>query len=250
MKTFRKSMMSKGMVALLSIGGAINAMANQPVEVNVPVDHVYSPKGFDSNDESEIIISGHLPNLCYRTPKSSSKIVGNKIEITVSSFYHNPAMFCAEAIVPFVEVVKVGVLDKGQYEIVVNKATPYEAKSDIAISESISGAQDDFVYANVDHIEKNLGDRNIKIKGYNPSDCFVFDKVDVVSNNKDTLSILPKMKQVSDFCPLKMVPFEYDFEVPRVENEKTILLHVRSMEGRSVNSLFEQVDLQMNGVHK
>ena len=34
--------------------------------VLVPVDNVYSPKGFDANDNSEVIVSGFLPNLCYK----------------------------------------------------------------------------------------------------------------------------------------------------------------------------------------
>ena len=46
------------------------------------------------------------------------------------------------------------------------------------------------------------------------------------------------MKQVSEFCPMKMVPFEYEVEVPNNLEKEKILLHVRVMDGRSVNSLY------------
>ena len=34
----------------------------------VPVENVYTPRGFDSNDNAEIVITGYLPNLCYQNP--------------------------------------------------------------------------------------------------------------------------------------------------------------------------------------
>jgi hypothetical protein len=50
------------------------------------------------------------------------------------------------------------------------------------------------------------------------------------------------MKQNSDFCALKMVPFEYDVIVPSKLKSDKVLLHVRSMEGKSINSIFLNVN--------
>jgi hypothetical protein len=206
----------------------------------VPIDHVYAPSGFDTNDASEIIVEGYLPNLCYQSPKSTYKINGKKIEILVTSLYKDNDQACPKAMVPFIEVVKVGELDKGLYDINVNRGGSDDKKTQLKVSESQSGAMDDYIYANVEYVEKNFGSETVVLKGYNPSDCFVFETIETVSNNKDTLSVLPKMKQVSDFCPLKMVPFEYEFKVPQSINKGRILLHVRGMDGRSVNTLYDQ----------
>ncbi|MCO4794608.1 MAG: hypothetical protein KC493_12890 [Bacteriovoracaceae bacterium] len=233
MKNFKK------LIGLLLILMSFGAYASTPVLTMVPIDHVYSPKGFDSNDSAEIIISGFLPNLCHKAPQTKVVVKGKKIEIQVTSLYYEPTNpFCPEMIVPFVEAVDVGLLDKGHYDILVNGKSVFERKAAIYINEASSDAVDDYTYANVEYVEKEMGSRVVKLKGYNPSDCFVLDSIDMIDNGKDTFSVLPKMKQISDFCPMKMVPFSYDMEVPSNLNEEKVLLHVRVMDGKSINSIF------------
>jgi hypothetical protein len=231
--------MKKSLSLLIALF-SVSALASTPVEIHVPVDHIYSPKGFDSNDDTEVIVSGYLPNLCHKSPQTSYKVVGNKINIELKALkYHSSNPYCPEALVPFIEAVNVGVLDKGLYEVVVNGKTQYEKGSSISIDESSSDAVDEFIYANVDYIDKkNNGSRVVELKGYNPSDCFELDSIEVIDNKKDVYSILPKMKQVSDFCPMKMVPFNYEVNVPSNLKGNKVLLHVRSMQGKSVNSVF------------
>ena len=48
------------------------------------------------------------------------------------------------------------------------------------------------------------------------------------------------MKQINDFCPMKMTPFAYDIEVPKTLNKARVLLHVRGMDGKSINSIFSR----------
>lgn len=231
-----RSLIIRVLIAFLAMGVA---SASVPVEVMVPIEDVYAPKGFDSNDNSQIIISGYLPNLCHRAPKSIVNVADNKIDIKVVSLKYDPSNpYCPEMIVPFVEAIDLGVMDKGVYDIVVNGKSIYERRGNIQIDEASSDAVDDYVYAGVEYIEKSAGSRNVVLKGYNPSDCFVLDEIEVIDNNKDVYSIKPKMKQISDFCALKMVPFEYDFVVPDKLKADKVLLHVRSVQGKSVNSIF------------
>jgi hypothetical protein len=227
----------KALILLLALFSLVS-YAGTPVKTLVPVDDVYSPIGFDSNDNSEVIVSGWLPNLCHKTPMTKSEIKDGKIHITVTALkYDNTNPFCPEMIVPFVKSVDVGILDKGIYEIVVNGKTPYQKNSKIKISESSSNALDDHIYANVHYVDKSHGTKVVSLKGYNPSDCLVLDEVKFVSNEVNTYSVLPIMKKVRDFCPMKMTPFAYDVEVPKSLSVNKVLLHVRGMDGTSVNSL-------------
>lgn len=225
--------------AALLIMGSVQAVA--PIEVVAPINHVFSPFGFDSNDNSQVIISGYLPNLCYKAPRSIVKIHDNKVDIKVVSLKYNAENTnCAEMIVPFVQAVDLGVMDKGNYDVVINGNSEYEHRTTLGVSRASSDAVDDFVYADVEYVDKNVGGkRTIVLKGYNPSDCFVLDKIDIEDNNKDVYSIEPKMKQISEFCPEKMVPFEYEMQVPEKLKADQVLLHVRSIKGRSVNSIFD-----------
>ena len=224
------------MIALVSVG----VQAGTPIETLVPVDEIYAPEGFDANDNSEIIVSGFLPNLCHKSPMVKSEIKNDVINISVSALKYDASNpFCPEMVVPFLQSVKVGILDKGNYKILVNGKSPYEKKSSIKILESVSNALDDHIYANVSYVDDAQdGSNHIKLKGYNPSDCLVLEKVEFVSNKSNTLSVLPIMKKVRDFCPMKMSPFAYDVEVPELlPNKNKVLLHVRGMDGASVNSL-------------
>ena len=225
----------KNLFLLITLIAASNLMA----ATLVPVTSVFSPKGFDSNDDTEVIVAGYLPNLCYKSPKAEYEVDGNKINITIKARKNsNNNLMCPEAIVPFVESIHVGVMDKGHYEITVNGNSIYEKKSEIYVAEATSDAIDEDIYANVEYVEKQLGSRTVQLKGYNPSDCFVLDEINVVDNDKNVYSVLPKMKQVSDFCPMKMVPFTIEMEVPSKLKAEEVLLHVRVMDGKSVNSVF------------
>lgn len=229
----------KKLLTAIALVGSFAAFAGTPVETVVPVDHIYSPKGFDSNDDSQVMISGYLPNLCHKSPMSKVEVKGKKIEITMSALKYdanNP--YCAEVIVPFVESVSLGVLDKGLYDIVVNGKTLYEKKSNLFVEETTSAAVDDHIYAAVEYIEKQEGTRTVLLKGYNPSDCFQLEEIKWVDNGRDTFSVLPIMKRTSSHCPMKLMPFEYEFEVPETLTSDLVLLHVRSMDGKSVNTVF------------
>jgi len=226
------------MVCLLGVGNMI-AYAGTPVETRVPVEHVFSPKGFDSNDNAEIVISGFLPNLCHKSPRTKVIRSGKIVKVELTSLYYDASNpFCPEVVVPFVEVVKLGLLEKGNYKVVVNGGWASDSRSGLQVTEAPSEAIDDFVYAGVEYVEKTEGSRVVELKGYNPTDCYELDEVKYVDNGKDTLSVLPMMKRVREHCPMKMQPFSYEWEVPKTLSAKKILLHVRRLQGGSVNSIF------------
>lgn len=230
---------SKKLIAPILVLLSSVAMAGTPVKVLSPISHVYSPLGFDSNDNTEVVIEGFLPNLCHKHPMTESKIVGNKIEITVSSYvYDQSNPFCPEVIVPFVESVQLGLLMPGNYEIVVNGGSVFQEKGAIQVNKADNSSVDDYVYAAVEYIKKDFGSRRVMLEGVNPSDCFALEEVRFVSNGKDTYSVLPKMKQVSNDCRAKQSPFSYEVEVPDYIKSDRILLHARAMGGKSVNSIF------------
>jgi hypothetical protein len=171
---------------------------------------------------------------------STSKVVGNTIKIELTSLYYeesNP--FCPTVQLPFLQPVQVGVLPKGRYKVEVNGGTMVAQNSSISISDPTTTATDEHVYAEVYFVETLPGKDYVNIKGYNPSDCFSFDHMEWFSNGNDVYSILPIMKLLRNDCPMKMVPFEYKFKVPKQLSAKEVLLHVRGMRGNSVNALYQ-----------
>ena len=204
----------------------------------VPINHVYIPDGFDDNDNAEIIISGYLPDSCYKAPKHEYKIQGNVISVTVSSLYNNDSGACAEVIVPFVETVRLGALVAKNYDVVVTSANPQRSLSKMVVKKSGGTGIDDYSYAYITGVRHSPGNRKIVIDGYNVSDCFELQELKIESNGNDTYVVLPIMKQTQEFCPRKMTPVSFEAVLPTTLRNKEILIHVRSMQGNSVNAIY------------
>ena len=232
--------MKKILPGIMGLLFSFNTIASTPTEVLTPINNIYTPKGFDSNDNAEVVLTGYLPNLCHKSPKTRVEIDGNTINVTVTSLKYtasNP--YCNQVLVPFLKTLDLGILEKGKYEIVVNGESTHQHKRILSIAPHHAGSIDEYIYPAVEFIEKNHHNNTIRITGYNPSDCFVLDRIEVVDNSVDTYSVLPVLKRVNDFCPLKMTPFSYEMEVPTEIDRSLVLLHIRSMNGNSINTLFD-----------
>lgn len=96
----------------------------QPEVILAPVEHLYVPTGFDSNDSVEVVVTGNFPNTCYSRNKVEVKVRDAIIDIKVTSLAPEGSLItgraCPEMLVPFKEVVGVGNLQGGEYEIRVN----------------------------------------------------------------------------------------------------------------------------------
>jgi hypothetical protein len=211
------------------------AEVSPPVLRKVFVDQVYTPMGFDTNDDTQIVVTGNLPSVCYQAPKSVIKRVGKKIEVTVWAYYRKDTV-CTQILVPFMEVISLGLMKSGDYEVTSENPNG-EIRSNFEVSPSRTPAVDQFIYANLNTIVSHDGSQKVTLMGYNPSDCYTLDEVKMIFNGKNTYSILPIMKQVRDHCPRKMTPMSFDIELPEPVAEDAVLLHVRIMSGKSINQI-------------
>jgi hypothetical protein len=227
-------------LSLLALFIPTLAMA-QPDIIPSPVKHLYVPHGFDSNDSVEVVVTGLYPNACFSRNKVDVVVKDDIIDISVTAISpeKSTTRFCPDMVVPFKEDITIGNLQGGDYEVRVNAWAAAGLKKNLLIAEASSNAVDEHLYAAVEWVEKKT-DKEVVLHAWNYSNCIVLDKVDVSSNNSDTMAILPIMKQISDFCPMKMmpmkVPVKLDFSSMKM-NEP--LLHVRTMDGKSVNTIIQ-----------
>lgn len=208
--------------------------------IDSPVDHVFVPQGFDSNDSVELIVTGNFPSTCYSRNQVEVKVIDEVIKVHITALDNSKkSKYCADVMIPFKEVVSVGNLQGGKYTIIINEKTNFELKENIKIDEASSNDVDDHIYAMIDYIDLGfVASGSAMLVGWSPSDCLELDHVEYISNNKDTLSILPVMKKVTDFCPMKMTPLNIPIKYDRnAFQEDKVLLYTRTIEGKSVNSL-------------
>jgi hypothetical protein len=234
---------------LFIIGSLICASAfsqTQPEIVLAPLDHLYIPTGFDSNDSVEVVVTGRFPNACYSRNDIEVKVNHDTVDVKITAIAPDPATIatrvCPKMLVPFKEVVTIGNLQGGSYEIRVNAEAKTSLKEELIVTEASSSAVDEHIYSAVEWVQK-VDETNYILHGWRYSDCLDLDKIQIVSNKKDTLSVLPVMKQVSSFCAMKMMPTQYPIKVD-FTGLKTgqPLLHVRTMDGKSVNSVVNMIE--------
>lgn len=230
-KTEEKQMKKMTLLVTALIG--LSAVANAEVSL-APVKHLYIPTGFDNNDSVEVVVSGTFPTPCYSRNTVAVDLLGDTISIEISAIQRdaNKAL-CPDMLVPYKEVVALGNLQGGSYEVVVNN----KLKETLLISESSSNAIDDHLYAAIDQLEK-VSENEYVLHGWRYSHCVQLDKVEVISNGTDTLSVLPVMKQLSRHCPMKGMPVSYpvSLDFSKLKTREP-LVHVRTMDGKSFNNI-------------
>jgi hypothetical protein len=220
--------------------------AQLPDVVDAPVEHVFVPKGFDNNDTVELVVTGSFPSPCYTRNKVEVQVTGDLIRVSMTSLSKQDARLrlCEPLKVPFTEVVTVGNLQGGNYQIVVNQGTRFELRSGLFVETSQSQSVDDHLYALVEYVELGFtgglsGDAELVARAISP--CLKLDRVEYLSNGKDTLSIMPIMKKVRAECPERSrritIPIKFN---PREFPHEKLLLFVRSVEGRSIHSIIQK----------
>lgn len=203
------------------------------------IGHVYSPKGFDTNDIAEVIVSGWLASPCDGEPLAEAFRQGENIYVSVKSTPNGPpGRICLAMAVPFLIPVKLGSLPEGAYFVHYNSQLSQPKTTTLSIDPAITSQMDSHLYAHVESAHVESG--KLHVKGSNPSDCIAFDRFEIISNLKDTYSILPIMKQIKRDCPRQLVDFDYTVYLPTTLNEQDVLLHVRSLDGKSVNTLLRR----------
>lgn len=232
MKHFTVSLISLAFSSFLYAG---------PIVVNAPVDHLFVPNGFDNNDNVEVVVTGNFPNTCFSRNKVEVSIKEENINVTITalSTTHEKSD-CPKIEIPFMENVTIGNLQAGEYKINVNNKLHEKLNVEIASSRSV----DNHLYALINYIDLGFtgglsGDA--MLVGRIHESCLSLDSIEYLSNGKDTLSILPIMKKVSDDCTGERKYLELPVKfAPRAFSSDKVLLFVRTMDGKSVSSLIDK----------
>lgn len=209
-----------------------------PVAVQAPIKRVYAPQGFDSNDVVQFVVEGYFPNSCYRPGFVGATVRQNEHVIEVSSQAFRYSGICLEVIIPYDQVITVGTLGPGTYRIV--QAGSRAQLSALPIRASISDDPDDFMYAPISQAlfqERGGGSGEVLLKGEFPLSCMVFDRIDVAVE-PSAIVVQPIVKlDPNQTCVKGSYPFQRSVGVRGAPGR--YVLHVRSMNGKAINSLVD-----------
>lgn len=227
--------MKKFIVASAFISASV--FAADGTIVSVGSERTFAPRGFDDNDQVQLVIEGRLPSDCYRLEQPDVRVnaATKHISIQPKASYYN--WLCLEVLVPWTQVVNVGRLPAGEWNIKVGSNGEPET---LPIKLSTTVSPDDHVYAPVDSLSVDLvdGQAIATIKGRFTTRCGELTDLKVLDSGK-TIEILPIMTAgTARSCEHTEQPFEQKILLPH-KSKGRYLVHVRSLNGLSHNQVYE-----------
>ena len=209
--------------------------------VDVSVNHVFAPTGFDDNDQAQVVVDGMFPNSCYQIAPSSFTIDQENWAIKVYPKAEVRDAVCMQVLVPFSQVIDLGVLPKGDWTIQTGDSEHTKA---LNIKEANNAGPDDELYAAIDNAfvtyDHEVGSDVVILEGRYTNSCMTWKKSQVIHEAPDVIEILPIVRiDLVEDCE----DIEYAFKNVKVPLPNTLtsgryLLHIRSMHGRAVNRVF------------
>lgn len=208
--------------------------------VAVKIQEVFVPVGYDDNDKVEFVVSGTLPDTCYKIDEATFKKGGRQTIIVTQSAKRYPAPNCKKIYVPFTTVIRVGMLEPGNYRIT-DSSSSTVAKLQV-VSALHRWEIDENLYAPVEQasIEKvGIKEAELILQGQFTNTCLSLAESDVkVIESGNVLEILPVMKmRVGPNCKPTHAPFSLRVRLPEL-NDGPYLAHVRSLNGKALNTMF------------
>lgn len=224
---------------LLFLSAAASAQtAPSPKLVNVPLRTAYVPGGFDSNDVVQFVVEGYFPNSCYRPGVASARVnrPARMIEVSQTAFQYSG--LCLEAIIPFDQVINVGVLEAGRYDIV--QPGVRGRLETLNVRATVATEPDEYLYAPVSQAlfqSRGGGAGDVIVTGEFTLSCMSLDTLRV-SVEPRAIVVQPIAKvEPGQPCSNGVFPFQRSVSLRGAPGR--YVLHVRSMNGKAINSLVD-----------
>lgn len=208
----------------------------EPQQVPAVFNTIYVPGGFDSNDSVQIVGEGMFRNTCYRPANTLYSVDHEKKEIRLGPVAYEYGGLCLQMILPFERVIDVGILKPGKYDVVLS--SDGKKLGEIPVRLATTASPDDVLYAPISqaffHQRGVVGE--ILLTGEFLSDCVTLDDVKITVEPK--VIVVQPIAKVEDrtMCLRGRFPFSKVVKVEFVPKGR-YLLHVRSLNGKSVNTL-------------
>jgi len=227
------------MVMASVVTGAESVRAQGEV-VNVGSSDVFVPVGFDDNDEVVVVLDGYLPSSCYKLEAATSVVDPVTKKVALQQTARRWPGPCLLSLVPYTSVVSLGMLPMGEFTVSANDGTLTDK---LSVGEATSAGPDEYLYAPVDAVfvqetAGTAGTVKATLQGRFTNSCMKMESVKVINSGK-TIEVLPVMSMDANAQCLDVeVPFLEEIVLPRDLTIGRHLVHVRSLNGKSVNAVF------------
>jgi len=206
--------------------------------------------GYDDNDNVQIVLHGMIPNACYSLAMTEVEKDESKKTIRIRQFAsYSENGICAQQrdlpphmlmAIPFTNEVSLGQLSSGQYQIEYLKNSNRIGERNLLIAKAPEPTIDNVPYAavtnaSISDVVTEGAPLLVTLSGVLNSTCVELNDNIEVKKEGDVFVVLPVLRVLPvDFCTQQITPFEKVISLGTASKGK-YLIHVRSMNGKSVN---------------
>jgi hypothetical protein len=211
----------------------------------------YIPSGFDDNDITEIVIDGLFPNTCYQVGATDVFVDHDQRLITIGNeAVEAKNQICLMWLVHYQKTIPLGRLNVGQYEVRFKSGDKTESYGRVNVAKAKKISADDFLYAPVSdayfvrgkkQAESEPLTHSMVLVGRRTSTCMRLKEPRIVTEaSPRVIEILPLAEMIAEReCKEINEPFEMRVELKDLRPNEKYLIHIRSLNGQSVNRLVE-----------
>lgn len=239
MKTLNSRLIGLAVAGVLATGSIAFAATRSFDVIDVKVGEIFVPVGFDDNDEVVVVVDGFLPNSCYKLDAAKYEVglESPVIKITQTARRY-PGPCGVMAIVPFSNTVSIGLLPHAKYDVVANEGSLVRK---LEVTESTNAGPDDELYAPVQQLSvhriPDTGDMYALLEVNLSNSCMSL-KQPIIEDHGRTLEVRPVMTMSGTNCKEQENLISLPVSLPPREGGRRYLLHVRSLNGQSLNQVF------------
>lgn len=205
----------------------------------------FTPKGFDSKDNVQIVLYGKYHDICHKLAPAKITVdrVNYKIYI-VDQAYTQSMCEMMFVTVPYTSVLNLGALPKGNYQVYATDDSGHTLlNSDLPVAAAKSpDAGDDYPYAKVDDAQvARTSDPSVlqlNLKGTLNNTCLSIKEVRVALTAGNVYDVLPIMNKASANCQESNTAFETSALLPNFPSAPT-LLNIRTLGGQSIEKVVD-----------
>ena len=230
-------------VAMIAIEQRSLAEDLSPALLVQPPENVFTPMGFDDNDNSQVVLFGNLPDTCHKVGPMHYRVDKEKKTIFVrNEVYFYSGCWCADVLVPYTQALNIGVLNAGNYEIAVEKPDgSFQKMAALPIAVATTLSPDDYLYAPVEyvHLEKHGADApELVVNGVFHNSCMILKELKVTYRPNHVIEVQPIAELEGTNCTSDARLFSQKIKLTGTLKGRT-LIHVRSLNGQSLNQVEE-----------
>jgi len=207
---------------------------------------VFTPKGFDSNDNAQVVLYGRFSDVCHRVAQPSYSVDQAKHRVYIQNRVYTKPL-CVEILVsePYTVVINLDALPKGNYDVFVSDDKGIYSKTAVLpIAQAKSPeAVDDYLYAQINYAQvSDPGSTltQVTVRGTIHNTCLGLKDVSVSLSPGNVYDVLPIMEITHQAnCQMMDTPFEKTVTLSNLPAAPA-LLNIRSAGGQSIEKVIDQ----------